>query len=111
MPRMNLNRKYSLKKQLKIFFYFLFRYTYSLRTQLRGKESIFEELSSKEKTTIIDAVEQQIKWLDNNPAAKIDDYKKQQYQLELIVKRILSKFDGQTPNNTRSQSSPYYGEL
>ncbi|CAF1332853.1 unnamed protein product [Rotaria sordida] len=86
-------------------------YTYTLRTQLRDEKSLFEELSSKEKTTIADAVEDQIKWLDANPAAKIDEYRKRKNQLEVIVMRIMSRFEGQNSNNTRSQSSAYYGEL
>ncbi len=82
-----------------------------MRTQLRDKKSLFEELSLKDKTTIADAVEEQIKWLDANPAAKIDEFRKHKQQLEAIVIRIMSRFEGQNSNYTRSQSSAYYGEL
>jgi hypothetical protein len=78
---------------------------------LRDKKSLFEELSLKEKTTIVDAVEEQIKWIDANPAAKIDEFRKQKKQLEVIVMRIMSRFEGQNSNHNRSQSSAYYGEL
>ena len=111
---MNSNRNCSvqiIKNKMNILSCFLSRYTYSLRTQLRDKKSLFEELSSKEKATIADAVEEKIKWLDANPAAKIDEFRKHKKQLEAIVMRIMSRFDGQNSNETRSQSSAYYGEL
>jgi molecular chaperone DnaK (HSP70) len=75
---------------------------------LRDEKSLFEELSSKEKTTIADAVEEQIKWLDTNPTAKIDEFRKHKQQLEAIVMRIMSRFEGQNSNYNRSQSR---GEL
>ncbi|CAF1456623.1 unnamed protein product [Adineta steineri] len=86
-------------------------YTYSIRTQLRDTNSLFNELSSKEKTTITDAVENQIKWLDTNPTVKIDEFIKRKKQLETIVTQMLSRFEGHNSNNTQWQSSPNYGEL
>ncbi|CAF1000871.1 unnamed protein product [Adineta steineri] len=86
-------------------------YTYSIRTQLRDTNSLFNELSSKEKTTITDAVENQIKWLDTNPTVKIDEFIKRKKQLEAIVMQMLSRFEGHNSNNTRWQSSSNEGEL
>ncbi|CAF1357562.1 unnamed protein product [Rotaria sordida] len=86
-------------------------YTYSLRNQLNDPKTLFEELSSREKSTITNAIENQIKWIDNNPNGKTDDFKKQKKQLERIVLQIMSKIHGYNSNNTRSQSSQYYGEL
>ncbi|CAF1496494.1 unnamed protein product [Didymodactylos carnosus] len=48
-------------------------YAYSLKTQMADKTTIFGELSSTEKTNIANAVEQEIKWVDSNPSAKIDE--------------------------------------
>ncbi|CAF1010094.1 unnamed protein product [Rotaria sp. Silwood1] len=86
-------------------------YTYSLRNQLKDPKTLFGELSSKEKSTITDAVENQIKWIDTNPNGKTDDFRKQKKQLERIVLQIMSKIHGYNSNKTRSQSSQYYGEL
>jgi molecular chaperone DnaK (HSP70) len=91
-----------------IFEYFLFSYTYSLRNQLKDQKGFFGELSLKEQSTITNAVENQIKWIDSNTDAKTDEFIKQKKQLERIVLQIMSTIHGYKPNNNRTQN---HGEL
>ncbi|CAF3088178.1 unnamed protein product [Rotaria sp. Silwood2] len=86
-------------------------YIYLLRNQLKDLKTFFEELLSKEKSIITNAIENQIKWIDTNPNVKVDQFRKQKKQLETIILQIMSKIHGYNVNNTRSQSSQYYGEL
>jgi len=41
------------------------------------------------------AVEEQIKWLESNPAAEVDELKEHKKQLEEIVTPIMTKLYGQ----------------
>lgn len=112
---MNSNRNYSLQliqNKTNRSCCFLSRYVYLLRTQLRDEQSpLYNELSSKEKTIVGDAIEEQIRWIDANPNAKIDEFRKHKKQFEAIVVHIINRLEGQNSNATRSQSSGFYGEL
>ncbi|CAF4195860.1 unnamed protein product, partial [Rotaria sordida] len=51
------------------------KYAYSLKIQLNVKEKLGENLSSDDKTTIETAIEGQIKWLESNSDADVDELK------------------------------------
>ncbi len=76
-------------------FFFVYRYAYSLKTQLSDKEKLGGKLSSDDKETIEKAVEEQIKWLESNPAAEVDELKEHKKELEEIVTPIMTKLYGQ----------------
>lgn len=92
-----------------IFTFFSLSYTYALRNQIKDQKGHFQELTFTEISTITNAVEKQIKWIDSNANANADEFKKQKQQLERVVLQIMSKIHGyKSSNNTRSQ---YHGEL
>ncbi|CAF2313218.1 unnamed protein product [Rotaria sp. Silwood2] len=70
-------------------------YSYSLKTQLNDKEKLGGKLSSDDKEKIEKAVEEQIKWLESNPAADVDELKEHKKELEEIVSPIITKLYGQ----------------
>ncbi|CAF4692571.1 unnamed protein product [Rotaria sp. Silwood1] len=70
-------------------------YAYSLKTQLNDKEKLGGKLSSDDKEKIEKAVEEQIKWLESNPAADVDELKEHKKELEEIVTPIITKLYGQ----------------
>ena len=76
----------------------LYRYAYSLKTQLNDKEKLGGKLSSEDKETIEKAVEEQIKWLESNLEAEAEDLKEHKKQLEEIVTPIMTKLYGQGGN-------------
>ncbi len=55
----------------------------------------FGQLPSAEKKTIADAVEQQVKWLDLNPTAKIDELLVHKKQLQQVVIRIITNVNSE----------------
>ncbi len=69
----------------------------------------FGQLPSAEKKTIADAVEQQVKWLDLNPTAKIDELLVHKKQLQQVVIRIITNVDSEFvhSNDTDSQQHRY----
>ena len=76
---------------------------------MKDQKGHFQELTSTEKSTITNAVENQIKWIDSNTNAKVEEFKKQKQQLERTVLQIMSKIHGYKPNN--NNRSQYHGEL
>jgi len=66
-------------------------YVYGLKTQVNDKEKLGAKLSESDKTTILDAVEEQIKWLEANQSAETEDFQKQKKALEEIVNPITSR--------------------
>jgi len=80
-------------------------YCYSLKNQIGDKEKLGGKLSDDEKSTITEAVEEKIKWLESNSEAEVDDYKTQKKELEEVVHPIMSKFykDGQQGGEEEGQ--------
>jgi len=66
-------------------------YVYSLKNQLSDKEKLGGKLSEDEKTTITNAVEEKIKWLDSHASAEVEEFKEQKKALEEIVNPIMTK--------------------
>jgi heat shock protein 5 len=95
MLKMNLNRKLKSFNHIRLTYLLSHRYAYSLKTQLNDKEKLGGKLSSDDKEAIEKAVEEQIKWLESNPAAEVDELKEHKKQLEEIVTPIMTKLYGQ----------------
>lgn len=66
-------------------------YAYSLKNQIGDKEKLGGKLSSEEKETIENAVDEHIKWLEKNQDADVEDFKEHKKQLEEVVQPIVSK--------------------
>jgi predicted Ser/Thr protein kinase len=62
---------------------------------LNDPTTTFGQLPSAEKKTIADAVEQQVKWLDLNPTAKIDELLVHKKQLQQVVIRIITNVNSE----------------
>ncbi|CAF5005568.1 unnamed protein product [Rotaria sp. Silwood1] len=73
--------------------------SYSLKIQLNDKEKLDGKLSSDDKTTIETAVEGQIKWLESNPDADVDELKQHKKELERIVIPIIANLYGEDDPN------------
>ena len=66
-------------------------YAYSLKNQIGDKEKLGGKLSADDKDTIEKAVDEQIKWLEKNHDAEIEEFKEHKKQLEEIAQPIVSK--------------------
>merc|ERR550519_511009 len=66
-------------------------YTYSLKNQVGDKEKLGGKLSDEDKTTVEEAVNESIEWLESNVDAEAEDNKAQKTKLEGIVQPIISK--------------------
>merc|ERR1719318_2232526 len=82
-------------------------YTYSLKNQIGDKEKLGAKLSSEDKTTVEEAVEKSITWLDANPDADTEEMKEQKKTLEEAVQPIISKiYQGQAPPEGEGGEAP-----
>ena len=81
-------------------------YVYSLKNQVNDKEKAGGKLSEDEKKTILDAVEEKIKWLETNSNADVDEFKAQKKELEEIVNPIMTKLY----QNAGGQGGPQGGQ-
>jgi len=66
-------------------------YVYSLKNQVNDKEKLGAKLSEDNKKTILDAVEEKIKWIESHSDAEKEDFAAQKKELEEIVQPITSK--------------------
>lgn len=65
---------------------------FSLKNQLSNTEVFAGKLSDNDRNIVERAVQNVLNWLDNNPRASVDEYKKQKTQLEETVDPVLSRF-------------------
>ncbi|KAI6658483.1 Glucose-regulated protein [Oopsacas minuta] len=65
--------------------------TYSLKNQVNDKEKLGAKLSDEEKETILNVVEEKIKFLEDNPSADTEELREQKKELEEITNPIISK--------------------
>jgi len=65
-------------------------YLYGLKNQIADKEKLGGKLSEEDTTTITEAVEEKIKWLDENQEADAQDYKDAKKEVEDIASPIIS---------------------
>merc|ERR1739838_295205 len=66
-------------------------YAYSLKNQINDKEKLGAKLSDEEKTTMEEAIDEKIKWLEDNAEGEAEDFKAQKKELEDIVQPIIAK--------------------
>merc|ERR1712216_764712 len=69
-------------------------YLYSMKNTVTDKKKLGEKISEADKKTVLDAVEEGIKWADGNPAAEEDKFKEKQKEIEGICNPIMSKLYG-----------------
>ena len=72
-------------------------YAYSLKNQLKDEEKLGGKLSEEDKTTIMDAVDSTIEWLDSNGDADTAEFKEKKEELEGIVNPIITKLYEEQP--------------
>ncbi|KAJ8914952.1 hypothetical protein NQ315_002476, partial [Exocentrus adspersus] len=66
-------------------------YAYSLKNQLNDKDKLGAKLSDDEKTKMEEAIDEKIKWLEDNQDTEAEDYKRQKKELEDVVQPIIAK--------------------
>jgi len=66
-------------------------YLYGLKNQIGDEEKLGGKLEDDDKTTITEAVEEAISWLEENQQADAEDYKTHKKEVEDIVQPIISK--------------------
>lgn len=66
-------------------------YAYSLKNQLGDKEKLGSKVSDADKATMEEAIEEKIKWLEENQDTEPEEYKKQKKELTDIVQPIITK--------------------
>jgi len=66
-------------------------YAYSLKNQVNDKEKLGAKLTDEDKEKIEEAIDEKIKWLEDNPEADSEEYKAQKKELEDIVQPVIAK--------------------
>merc|ERR1719215_1157456 len=74
-------------------------YLYGLKNQVKDKEKLGGKLSEEDATTVMEAVDEGIEWLDENQEADPEEFKEQKKAVEDIVTPIISSLykDGGGP--------------
>ncbi|GFT74614.1 endoplasmic reticulum chaperone BiP [Nephila pilipes] len=87
-------------------------YAYSLKNQVNDKEKLGGKLGSAEKEKVEEALEEKIKWLDENQDAEAEEFTRQKKELEDIVQPIISKlYAGSAPPTDDSDNDDLKDEL
>ncbi|XP_067638739.1 endoplasmic reticulum chaperone BiP [Eurosta solidaginis] len=66
-------------------------YAYSLKNQIGDKDKLGGKLGGDEKVKVESAIDDTIKWMEQNTDADPEEYKKQKKELEAIVQPIIAK--------------------
>merc|ERR1712238_376170 len=66
-------------------------YLYSMKNTVEDKKKAGDKISEEDKASILEAVEEGIKWVDGNPNADEDAYKEKQKEVEEVCNPIISK--------------------
>merc|ERR1712072_1453118 len=66
-------------------------YLYSMKNTVTDKKKLGDKISEEDKKTVLDAVEEGIKWTDGNVSADEEAFKDKQKQIEGICNPIMSK--------------------
>merc|ERR1712072_1326629 len=66
-------------------------YLYSMKNTVEDKKKAGDKISEDDKKSILDAVEEGIKWVDGNPDADEDAFKEKQKEIEEVCNPIISK--------------------
>jgi len=85
-------------------------YAYSLKNQINDKEKLGGKLSDEDKTTIEEAVNEQIEWLEANQEADTEAFKEHKKTLEEVVTPITSKLYGDAGGAPPPEGGEEYGD-
>ncbi|XP_035742705.1 endoplasmic reticulum chaperone BiP isoform X2 [Vespa mandarinia] len=66
-------------------------YAYSLKNQLADKEKLGSKVTDSDKAKMEEAIDEKIKWLEDNQDTDPEEYKKQKKELSDIVQPIIAK--------------------
>jgi len=69
-------------------------YLYSMKNTVTDKKKLGEKISEDDKKTVLDAVEEAIKWVDANVNADEEALKEKQKEIEGICNPVISKLYG-----------------
>merc|ERR1712178_634866 len=69
-------------------------YLYSMKNTVTDKKKLGEKISEDDKKTVLDAVEEGIKWVDANVNADEEALKEKQKEIEGICNPVISKLYG-----------------
>merc|ERR1711988_95330 len=83
-------------------------YLYSMKNTVTDKKKLGEKISEDDKKTVLDAVEEGIKWVDANVNADEEALKEKQKEIEGICNPVISKLYGQ--GGAPSGGTPEGGE-
>merc|ERR1712164_147763 len=97
-------------------------YLYSMKNTVEDKKKAGDKISEDDKKTILDAVEEGIKWVDGNPDADEDAFKEKQKEIEEVCNPIISKLyqgaggapggeGGGAPEGDEGEAPPSHEEL
>ncbi|CAG2203138.1 BIP [Mytilus edulis] len=79
--------------------------TYNLKNQIGDKEKLGGKLTDDDKSTIENAIEEKIKWLENNSDPSIEELKEQKKSLEDIANPIVSKVYQESGSSSEGEKS------
>merc|ERR1712167_304685 len=66
-------------------------YLYSMKNTVTDQKKLGEKISEEDKKTVLDAVEEGIKWVDASVDADEDAFKEKQKEIEGVCNPIISK--------------------
>merc|ERR1711904_464943 len=66
-------------------------YLYSMKNTVTDQKKLGEKISEEDKKTVLDAVEEGIKWVDASVDADEDAFKEKQKEIEGICNPVVSK--------------------
>jgi len=69
-------------------------YLYSMKNTVTDKKKLGDKISEADKKTVLDAVEEGIKWVDGNVNADEEAFKSKQKEIEGVCNPIMSKLYG-----------------
>merc|ERR1719321_1338884 len=97
-------------------------YLYSMKNTVEDKKKAGDKISEDDKKSILDAVEEGIKWVDGNPNADEEAFKEKQKEVEEVCNPIISKLyqgaggapggeGGGAPDDDEGEAPPSHEEL
>ena len=88
-------------------------YLYTMKTQVNDQEQIGGKLSEEDKKTVLDAVNDGIKWLDEHSASGTkEDFDAQRESVEKVVAPIIGKLYGDSvPPQDAGDDAPKHDDL
>ncbi|KAJ2864721.1 ATPase with role in protein import into the ER [Coemansia aciculifera] len=80
------------------------QYLYSIKNQVTDKEQLGSKISKEDKVSIMAAIKEAEKWLDDNATeATKEDIDEQREELESVVNPVISKLYGSSGKNAKNE--------